>query len=300
MVTKGVVSTVSFHELSLSGIGRNRMTEFAISQQIQRTLRERAETIREGWSTSSPVRHVAIDDLLDQEVAEQLASQFPRASELSKKQSLKEKKRVGVDVDQYPAIVGETLFAFQDPKVVELVGEVTGIAELMPDPSLYASGLSAMATGGFLNPHLDNSHDGDGKRYRAINLLYYVTPDWEIENGGNLELWDTEVTHPKTIHSKFNRLVLMQTNDTSWHSVSKVKADGQRNCVSNYYFTDASPTGEPYKHVTSFAGRPDDSMAHKVALSFDRRILNFLGKTFPFLTKVSGHRIDKDETGANA
>ena len=93
-----------------------------------------------------------------------------------------------------------------------------------------------MAPGHFLNPHIDNSHDGDQKNYRVLNLLYYITPGWRSENGGNLELWDQKVTKPVEIPSLFNRLVLMSTNDKSWHSVNEVKADSRRCCISNYYF----------------------------------------------------------------
>jgi len=39
------------------------------------------------------------------------------------------------------------------------------------------------------------------------------------------------------IHSKSNRLVLMITNKSSIHSVSKIVAQGKRCCVSNYYFS---------------------------------------------------------------
>lgn len=45
-----------------------------------------------------------------------------------------------------------------------------------------------MAKDNFLNPHLGNSHDKDRECYRVLNLLYYVTPNWSHEQGGNLEL----------------------------------------------------------------------------------------------------------------
>ena len=50
------------------------------------------------------------------------------------------------------------------------------------DETLYAGGISLMKNKDFLNPHLDNSHDKDKKKYRRLNLLYYVTPDWKYEN----------------------------------------------------------------------------------------------------------------------
>ena len=39
--------------------------------------------------------------------------------------------------------------------------EFSNINDLVSDPSLYAGGISRMDYGHFLNPHVDNSHDGN-------------------------------------------------------------------------------------------------------------------------------------------
>ena len=73
-----------------------------------------------------------------------------------------------------------------------------------------------------------------------------------------VELWDEKVLRNKIIESKFNRLVLMETNNKSWHSVSKsVNKFKSRNCVSNYYFSKYSISGKNYNNVTKFSGRPE-------------------------------------------
>ena len=97
-----------------------------------------------------------------------------------------------------------------------------------------------MGADDFLNPHIDNSHDSKRETYRRLNLLYYITPDWSAENGGNLELWDKKVQNPKQIVSHFNRLVVMETNKKSWHSVEPVSVERGRCCISNYYFSKQS------------------------------------------------------------
>jgi 2OG-Fe(II) oxygenase superfamily len=93
-------------------------------------------------------------------------------------------------------------------------------------------------------------------------LLYYVTPDWQVENGGNLELWPEGLEGRQVvIHSRFNRLAVMATHDASWHSVSPIaREDGARRCVSNYYFSDASLKDSEKFHVTSFRGRPEQKV----------------------------------------
>lgn len=121
-----------------------------------------------------------------------------------------------------------------------------------------------MAQGHFLGPHIDNSHEVSRKYYRTLNLLYYVSPEWILDNGGNLELWDSDVSRNVTIASNFNRLVIMETNPWSWHSVSAVSVDRLRCCVSNYYFSPTSPTGCDYFNVTSFSARPEQRVLRAV------------------------------------
>ena len=206
------------------------------------------------------VRHVNIDDLLPAEIVIDIHSKFPKISEMRHMASFREEKYTSKNFDAFNPILSDITFALQDPEVVRLIGDITGIDGQTSDPTLYAGGLSAMRKNNFLSPHIDNSHDGGRELYRTMNLLYYVTPDWEVDFGGNLQLWDQEVTHSQTIHSRFNRLVLMETTPTSWHSVSKVVGEGTRCCVSNYYFSPQSPTGQDYFNVTSFSALPSQRL----------------------------------------
>ena len=199
----------------------------------------------------------AIDDLLPPDIAHKIANAFPDAREMRLMKSFREHKYTSKSLDKYDPLIADITFAFQDRRVIDKVAELTGIHDAVGDPHLYAGGISAMEPGHFLNPHIDNSHDGEQKNYRVLNLLYYITPDWHPENGGNLELWDERVTTPIEIPSLFNRLVLMATNDKSWHSVNPVGANGTRRCISNYYFSPHSPNGYETKHVTYFMARPE-------------------------------------------
>jgi hypothetical protein len=213
------------------------------------------------WSaplSGTTTRCIVIDDLLPEEVGVQIFEAFPKDAEgFRTLKSFREFKRQTFDLSNLPPVLSDITLALQDPRVVEAVGEVCDIRGLDGDPTLYAGGLSMMFRGQFLNPHIDNSHEATRTRYRRINSLYYVTPNWKIENGGNLELWNHDVSKQQTVVSKFNRLVFMETNRNSWHSVSPVVADEGRCCVSNYYFSAESPDGESYYHVTSYNGRPE-------------------------------------------
>ena len=202
-------------------------------------------------------RSTAIDDLLPPELATEIFEAFPSGDQMRLLSSFRERKFTSKSFDRFDPLVSDATFAFQDERVVALVSEITGISDAVGDPHLYAGGISAMEEGHFLNPHIDNSHDHQQRNYRVLNLLYYVTPDWTHDDGGNLELWDGRVIEQTEIVSRFNRLVLMSTNDTSFHSVSGVTGARRRCCVSNYYFSPHSPNSGALSHVTYFRARPE-------------------------------------------
>ena len=218
----------------------------------------------------------AIDDLLPLDIAQKIADAFPDAREMRLMKSFREHKYTSKSLDRYP-LIADITFAFQDRRVIDKVAELTGISNAVGDPHLYAGGISAMERGHFLNPHIDNSHDGEQTNYRVLNLLYYITPDWRRENGGNLELWDERVTTPVEIPSLFNRLVLMATNDKSWHSVNKVQTEGTRCCISNYYFSPHSPNGYETTHVTYFMARPEQKL-RRIVTKLDSDVRTALRK----------------------
>lgn len=229
-----------------------------IAQLLLERLRVAAPKATAEFSLPRTVKSFVVDDLLPAELATAIAKSFPATDRMNLKNHLGELKYVGYQMNQYAGILEETIYAFQDPAIVEILGEICGIEGLFPDEHLYAGGISAMVEGHFLNPHLDNSHDAERKRYRALNLLYYTTPGWQLDYGGNLELWDDGPKgKPRTIESRYNRLAVMQTDKTSWHSVSPIRHNGTRTCVSNYFFTLQPVDGNPEYHVTSFRGRPE-------------------------------------------
>jgi Rps23 Pro-64 3,4-dihydroxylase Tpa1-like proline 4-hydroxylase len=260
------------------------LTRTYLAELILTKLIDNKEELKKEFNQSGRINSCFIDDLLPEKVAKEIYNAYPSPEEMALHKSLRENKRIAAQMDLYNPILEEAVYAFQDDRIVKVVEEITGLKEMIPDEHLYAGGISLMATGNFLNPHLDNSHDNNRENYRVLNLLYYVTPDWDINSGGNLELWDNGMDKPqRVIHSKFNRLVLMITNKTSIHSVSKVTGLGKRCCVSNYYFSKKPAEASEYFHVTSFYGRPEEHVKN-VFLRIDA----FLRQT---IRKFTGKRI---------
>lgn len=246
---------------------------------IVKRLENDAEEIRRDFLTEkgTKTRFAAIDNLLPEDIARKIFEAFPPTEKMNLFNSFRERKFNSKEMNKHDSLIADITFAFQDERVIDAVAKITGFEDVKGDPHLYAGGISAMAKGHFLNPHIDNSHDYEQKHYRVLNLLYYITPDWKAENGGNLELWDDNVTNVVEIPSLFNRLVLMSTNDKSWHSVNEVKVDGVRCCVSNYYFSTVSPNGCETTHVTFFKARPEQKL-RRIVTAVDSNMRTVLRK----------------------
>jgi Rps23 Pro-64 3,4-dihydroxylase Tpa1-like proline 4-hydroxylase len=273
------------------------LTRAILGQEIAARLREHSGELIEFWQKSGPINHFVIDDVMPATWVHQIHQAFPSGSAMTLKHSLREHKYVAAQMDCHAPLLEEAVYAFQEPEVVSLVEQITGLRALEPDSLLYAGGISMMAPGHFLNPHIDNSHDKFRQRYRVLNLLFYVTPDWDSREGCNLELWPQGPKGaPLEIVSRFNRLAVMVTHRGSWHSVSANVASRNRCCVSNYYFSSQPVGDEDYFHVTSFRGRPEQPVRDMV-LRADIWLRSTIRRMFPQGIRANPHFYDQRKNG---
>ena len=236
------------------------MNKEGLIQHISNRLIEEKEHLQLQFESSKNTPfapHCLLDNLLPQEICQDIYEHFPPLSEMKFASNFREQKHVTRSSEQIRGVLADITFAFQDQGILDLVTQITGEKELLPDSSLYGSGLSSMTPGDYLNPHIDNSHDQLKENKRVLNVLYYVSPEWISENGGNLELWDKKVKTKKEISAKFNRVVFMATNKTSFHAVNQVVKGARRNCVSNYYFAKSLDTDF---HISIFKARPGHTL----------------------------------------
>lgn len=260
---------------------------------LKNLIKNKVSLKKQFLENSSSIGFFYVDNLLPEEIALEIHQSFPSLEETVKRKNLKELKYTAFQMDKYDTLLEEITYAFQDPEIVALITEICGLTTVFPDENLYAGGLSLMEKGNFLNPHLDNSHDKDRNRWRVLNLLYYVTPDWKLENGGNLELWPKGIKNEAvTVVSKFNRLAVMATHQNSWHSVSKVEKKAIRCCVSNYYFSDKPLLDSDQFHITTFRGRSSEKVKD-VILQIDNTLRSGLRKIFKKGVRENPHQYKK-------
>ena len=118
-------------------------------------------------------RFFILDELFDHQVTALMYQNILNIKDgWTYKNTFREKKSGNKDINNFQKVVSDVFHAFQDEDVIKIISEITEIGSLKPDPSLYASGISKIKHKNFLNPHIDNSHDGNNELYRRLNLLF--------------------------------------------------------------------------------------------------------------------------------
>lgn len=199
---------------------------------------------------NDPYPHYVIDDFVDEDIAHKLSNDF---MDFGSPNWFKYDNQVEVkkSCNNWYNFPEETYKFFQylnSPAFVQSLSEVTGV-QLIPDHGLHGAGWHIQPSGGKLNVHLDYSIHPKLGLERRFNFIFYLTPNWDTNWGGNLELWshDSENNQPKelvkTIENKFNRAVIFDTTYNSWHGFSQpinCPVDVYRKSIAMYYLCEPS------------------------------------------------------------
>jgi hypothetical protein len=146
---------------------------------------------------------------------------------------------------------------------LEFLSAVTGIPNLISDPSFEGGGLHQIVRGGKLGIHADfNRHRNYGLD-RRLNLLLYLNKDWREEYGGHLQLWDRDMTAcGAKVLPLFNRVMIFGTTDFTYHGHPdplQCPEGMTRKSLALYYFSNGRPAAEVSgDHSTLFRARRGD------------------------------------------
>jgi Rps23 Pro-64 3,4-dihydroxylase Tpa1-like proline 4-hydroxylase len=156
------------------------------------------------------------------------------------------------DVKSKIPITALILDYLNTPEFLNHLEELTGIEKLYRDPFLFGGGVHKINKGGKLSIHIDYNNHPTTKHRRKLNLLIYLNKDWDKSWGGNLELWNKELTK-KVIEVEpiFNRAVIF-TIDGAPHGHPyplNCPDDVSRYSLALYYFIEEEPEK---KHTVIF------------------------------------------------
>ena len=209
---------------------------------------------------SNPFDHWVIYKFLDSVDAENLSKEFinyDSSQDVVHYQGwIAEKKTCNV-WNRFPPLTYKTFSNLLSLDFVTHLSAITGITPLYPDIGLHGGGWHMHKAGGNLALHLDYSIHPKTQLQRKLNLIVYLEEEYKPEWGGGLEFWshDEENNRPlekvKVIEPVFNRAVLFDTTQNSWHGFPQpiTCPEGKmRKSFAVYYMTDITSTAvERYK-----------------------------------------------------
>jgi len=212
-----------------------------------------ADAIRERFNRAKPFRHVVIDDFFRPEFCEKLLAEFPPFEE---KLARDENGNIGRKaVHQGVAHLGDNYRQLdelvQSAAFRQLVTRMTGIEDLRYDPHYFGGGTHNNLDGQDLDPHVDFTHHPITGMHRRMNLIVYLNKEWKKEWGGNIELHKDPYLPPEqdeivSVEPLFNRAVIFETNDISWHGFPRIDLPADKKHLSRksfalYYYTEDRP-----------------------------------------------------------
>jgi hypothetical protein len=222
-----------------------------------------SEAFRLQFQTAKPFRHVVIDDFLEPSACEALLRDFPAFNE---KYAADEHGGVGRKaVVERAASISPFYRSFHDyinsAPFLGAMSALTGIDDLISDPTLFGGGTHENLAGQGLNVHVDFNIDERRMLHRRVNLLIYLNKEWDEAWGGAIELhsdpFNPLVDEWKSYLPLFNRAVLFETNEYSWHGFQRIvlppgKTHLSRKSFSIYLYTKDRPPEEVVAPHTTF------------------------------------------------
>lgn len=243
------------------------MTSADLSRCINPAVLVRRDTLAAAFARREPFRHIVVDDFLDAGFAQRLLAQFPafergnarnEGGELGGKSTVERIRALGEAYVELDDLIRTRDF-------LDFISAITGIPDLLYDPHYFGGGTHENRDGQDLDPHIDFNRHPVEPWHRRLNLIVYLNREWEDTWGGSLELHSdprspddrTEVVTPL-----FNRCVIFETTESSWHGFSRIRLPDDRKALSRksvalYFYTTERPLEElGPTHSTIYIDRP--------------------------------------------
>src|SRR5579862_8021748 len=239
----------------------------ALPQVSEQVLRD-AERYRDSFLSAEPFKHLAIENFFEAGFAERLLTDFPSFDpQLARNEfGYTGNKAVNTKIREISATYQELYQTISSPPFLDLVSCISGIPDLMVDPKMYGGGTHDNRHGQELDAHVDFNYDQEQQLHRRLNLIVYLNKDWKSEWGGAIEIHSNPRT-PDTnriyaFDPLFNRCVLFETNEHSWHGFPRIDLPPEerhrsRKSISIYLYTKDRPVEEIAPvHGTFYVQRP--------------------------------------------
>lgn len=244
----------------------NRSIIFQMESAINlKNIKANLSKYSKSFKNAKPYPHLVIENFFKKRASEKMYLEFPTVAQMQMSSAFSgvaEKKNQLSDTTKMSPIFRQVFRELMSPEFRKIVASISGIDPVLPDQDLAGGGLHQGSSGSFLDIHADfNKHPVTGK-YRRLNILIYLNKNWKSKYGGNLEMWDKDMTKcEKSVAPIFNRCLIFATDKYSHHGYAKMDLpDGvTRKSLAAYYYSNAPAPGEDEEfHNTLFKARPGE------------------------------------------
>lgn len=217
---------------------------------------ERITEAAKSFHNADPFDYCIVDDFFNAETAAELAREFPDFNDevWHEYNNPIEIKKVSNNWNQFGPLTYRIMNILNGADFVNFLGKTLKISPMYSDSGLNGGGWHIHRAGGKLNTHLDYSIHPKMNHQRKINIIMYMNPNWQESWGGTLGLWRSseDGTKPtdlvKSVWPKFNRAIIFDTTQQSWHGLPEPVACPEteyRKSLAIYYLTDAPAAVDP-------------------------------------------------------
>ena len=244
------------------------------------------EEFKKNLHSMTPFPHFCLDNFLNEDFAEEVYASFPtfqEAKKLGKEfAAVNERKKIQVtDSNKFAPAMKKLSDLLGSQEYVDMWSDLTGVPNLLADPSLIGGGIHETNAGGHLDVHVDFNYVEEKQVHRRLNILIYFNKDWREEYGGYLDVWDKDIKKRYGyFEPKFNRACGFLTSEISFHGVTPLTCppDIMRKSFATYFYTKEAPvgwTGE--KHSTIFKARPTEWAKGHIAMPAEKAMRSAKG-----------------------
>ena len=235
---------------------------------VSESVAQQADQFREAFLHAAPFKHGVIEGFFEPAFAERLLAEFPS---FDPKLALNEMgqlggKAVNTKIREISPAYQELYEMIGSKPFLDLMSRLSGIPDLIMDPKLYGGGTHDNRHGQELDAHVDFNYDEAQNLHRRLNIIVYMNKEWKTEWGGAIEIhsnpWEPDENRIRAFDPLFNRCVMFETNEYSWHGFPKIKLPEDkrhlsRKSISIYLYTKDRPAQEiAPMHGTFYVQRP--------------------------------------------
>lgn len=193
-----------------------------------------------------PFKHVVIDNFFATEIADGCLKNFPEVDDIGwdfqcdEEIEVKYRSTWKSEFDIPDGII-DAVRIFNSAIFLKALSNKFDVPKLIPDPYFTGGGLNVTKPGGLLDVHIDGNYHDAMDLHRRLNVILYLNPEWQEDWGGEFGLYDSKGENClKKIPPLFNRVVIFETHDFSFHGLPEAlnfPAGNSRKSVILYYYT---------------------------------------------------------------